>query len=108
MIAQAIRQRNMQGRGRGTVALACRQWDGYVQALTDFGWGTVEVPPADGCPDGVFVEDTVVVYNVAVIALSGAPGRRAEVTDAAAAVDGRGLSVNRIRGSGTSMAVTNS
>ena len=31
------------------------------------GWEIVEVPPADDCPDGVFVEDTVVVFrNVAV------------------------------------------
>jgi dimethylargininase len=83
-------------------ALACQQWDGYVQALTACGWETVEVPPADGCPDGVFVEDTMVVYrNVAVIARSGAPIRRAEVTDAAAVVDSLGLSINRIRGPGT-------
>jgi dimethylargininase len=82
--------------------LARSQWDCYVQALTDCGWGTVEVPPADDCPDGVFVEDTMVVYkNVAVIARSGAPSRRAEATDAAAVVDGLGLSINRIRGSGT-------
>ena len=30
------------------------------------GWDLVEVPPADDCPDAVFVEDTVVMFrNVA-------------------------------------------
>jgi dimethylargininase len=83
-------------------ALACTQWNGYVEALKDSGWATVEVAPADGCPDGVFVEDTMVIYkNVAVIGRSGASSRRAEVTDAAAVVDSLGLSINRIREPGT-------
>jgi dimethylargininase len=69
------------------VALARRQWDGYVAALHAAGWETMEVPPADDCPDAVFVEDTMVVYaDVAVIARSGAPRRRAETAEAEAAV----------------------
>src|SRR4051812_11810611 len=49
--------------------LALRQWHGYVDALLAEGWTTVEVPPADDCPDAVFVEDTVVLYgDLAVIA----------------------------------------
>ena len=40
---------------------AREQWVGYVGALTDAGWQTVEVPAADDCPDSVFVEDTVVM-----------------------------------------------
>ena len=42
------------------VELALRQWEAYVAALRGDGWETVEVPPADDCPDAVFVEDTVV------------------------------------------------
>jgi dimethylargininase len=61
------------------VELARRQWDGYVAALVGFGWETVEVPPADGCPDAVFVEDTVVMYgDLAVLTRPGAEERRPE------------------------------
>lgn len=35
--------------------LAQRQWDDYVAALHDEGWETIEVPPADDCPDAVFL-----------------------------------------------------
>lgn len=59
--------------------LALRQWDGYVAALHDEGWETIEVSPADDCPDAVFVEDTVVVYgDLAVIARPGAAERKPE------------------------------
>src|SRR5204862_3115439 len=37
------------------VELARAQWVGYVQALENAGWETVEAPPADESPDGVFV-----------------------------------------------------
>jgi len=79
--------------------LAIRQWAGYVAALHTCGWATVEVvPPADDCPDGVFVEDTMVVYkNVAVIARPGADARRAEVIDAERTIESLGDSVNRLR-----------
>ena len=43
--------------------LAARQWQQYVEALRAEGWETIEVPPADDCPDAVFVEDTVVMYG---------------------------------------------
>ena len=42
-------------------ALALRQWEGYGAALESAGWDLVEVPPADVCPDPVFVEDTLVI-----------------------------------------------
>ncbi|WKX69564.1 dimethylargininase [Streptomyces sp. XD-27] len=83
-------------------ALALRQWQAYVAALEAYGWQTVEVPPADDCPDGVFVEDTMVVYrNVALIARPGADSRRPETADAEATVTALGCSVNRIREPGT-------
>ena len=32
------------------VDLAMRQWEGYVAALHDAGWETLEVPPTDELP----------------------------------------------------------
>lgn len=59
--------------------LAQRQWVGYMRALQSRGWGMVEAPPADDCPDGVFIEDQVFVYgDLALLCRSGAPARRAE------------------------------
>ncbi|WUD71904.1 N(G),N(G)-dimethylarginine dimethylaminohydrolase [Streptomyces sp. NBC_00510] len=83
-------------------ALASRQWEGYVAALHAHGWETVEVPPADDCPDGVFVEDTMVVFrNVALLSRPGATSRRPETAGAEEAVTALGLSVNRVREPGT-------
>jgi dimethylargininase len=82
--------------------LACKQWDSYVEAMRQSGWTTVEVPPADDCPDSVFIEDTMVVYkNIAVIASPAAPARRAEVFEAEPAVAALGYSINRIQLPGT-------
>ena len=64
------------------VGRAFVQWHHYVEALENGGWEIVEVPPADDCPDAVFVEDTVVMYrNVAVITRPGADRRKPEVFD---------------------------
>ncbi|MFJ4517701.1 dimethylargininase [Streptomyces sp. NPDC088816] len=84
------------------VGLAVRQWEAYVEALRDHGWETVEVEPADDCPDAVFVEDTVVTYrNVALITRPGAGTRRAETAAVEQAVARLGCSVNRVREPGT-------
>jgi dimethylargininase len=81
---------------------AVRQWAGYVETMASAGWEIVEVPPADDCPDGVFIEDTMVVHkNVAVIASPGAEARRAEIIDAEKTVESLGYSLNRIRPPGT-------
>ena len=40
--------------------LALEQWGAYADALRAHGWETVEVDPADDCPDAVFVLDTPV------------------------------------------------
>jgi len=80
--------------------LARRQWQSYVDALTDAGWLVVEVAAADDCPDAVFVEDPVVVYGkTAVIARSGAPVRRAETAGVEAALSG--YDIRRIEAPGT-------
>lgn len=82
--------------------LAQEQWDSYVRALHDAGWETIEVEPAEDCPDSVFVEDTVVVYgDLAVLANPGAASRRAEVPATAEALEGAGYRIVRIEEPGT-------
>jgi len=84
------------------VDLALRQWEAYVEALRAAGWETVEVVPIDRCPDGVFVEDTVVVYgNLAVASRPAHPSRRPEVEAVEAVLGSLGFSVNRIDAPGT-------
>ena len=83
-------------------SLARRQWEAYVGALESSGWDLVEVPPADDCPDAVFVEDTVVMFrNVAVITRPGADERKPEIVDVEKVVEGLGCSINRIHAPGT-------
>ncbi|WIK58409.1 N(G),N(G)-dimethylarginine dimethylaminohydrolase [Actinotignum urinale] len=78
------------------------QWDAYVQNLNEAGWETVEVAPADDCPDSVFIEDTVVVYkNVAVISRPGADSRKPEPAGTRETVSGLGMSINEIKAPGT-------
>jgi dimethylargininase len=59
--------------------LAGRQWTAYVTAMRTAGWDVLEAPAADDCPDAVFIEDALVVFDdLAVIARPGAPSRRQE------------------------------
>jgi len=82
--------------------LALRQWQSYVDAMRAAGWETVEVPPADDCPDAVFVEDTVVVYgDLAVVARPGADQRRPEVSGTESTLRGLGYRIARIEAPGT-------
>jgi dimethylargininase len=82
--------------------LAVRQWDQYVALLRRHEWETIEVAPADECPDSVFVEDTMVVYRgVALIAHPGAPSRRPEIVGAQRTVERLGYSIERIKEPGT-------
>ncbi len=84
------------------LSLAKAQWGAYVAALDAAGWETVAVPPADDCPDSVFVEDPIVVYrNLAVIARSGAESRRRETEGIEPVVASLGYSVQHIREPGT-------
>lgn len=80
---------------------AGEQWAGYVRALHDTGWETVEVAPVDDCPDGVFVEDTVVVFGrTAVLTRPGVDSRRAEVSGTGDTLRDRGFDVREL-GAGT-------
>jgi dimethylargininase len=82
--------------------LALRQWQDYVAALTAAGWDCLEVPPAEECPDGVFVEDTVVMFgDLAVLARPGAEVRRPEVAAVRATVAGLGYRTAYIEAPGT-------
>jgi dimethylargininase len=84
------------------VELARAQWVGYVQALENAGWETVEAPPADESPDGVFVEDAVVVFgHLAVLARPGVEARRSETVGVEAAVAELGYAIERIEEPGT-------
>jgi dimethylargininase len=81
---------------------AHQQWEVYVAAMEAYGWDTIEVPPADDCPDAVFVEDTVVMWrNVAVITRPGADSRKPEVIEVEKVLAGLGCSLNRIEPPGT-------
>jgi dimethylargininase len=69
--------------------LALEQWQGYVAAFADRGWTVHHVQPADDHPDGVFVEDTVVMFDdLAVLTSPGASSRRGEVATTEAAIAG--------------------
>ncbi|MBP0459516.1 dimethylargininase [Streptomyces montanisoli] len=82
--------------------LALRQWEGYTTALARHGWETIEVAPADECPDGVFVEDTVVMFrNVALISRPGAAVRRPETAAVEEELARLGCSVNWVWEPGT-------
>jgi dimethylargininase len=82
--------------------LARAQWEGYVEAFRSRGWEVVVVEAADDQPDGVFVEDAVVVFgDVAVLARAGAPSRRGELPGVAAAMAAAGIPTVGIAEPGT-------
>lgn len=69
--------------------LALQQWQGYVDAFRAHGWTVIEAEPADEHADGVFVEDTVVVFgDLAVLTSPGAPSRVGEVASTERALVG--------------------
>ena len=73
---------------------AVQQWESYVEALRSAGWSIVECPPADDCPDAVFIEDPVVVFgDLAVVCRPGAPTREAETQAIAPLFSNLGLRV---------------
>jgi dimethylargininase len=84
------------------VELARTQHAGYVAALAANGWTTSVVDPAEDCPDAVFIEDAVMVFDdLAVLARAGAESRRGERAGAEAAVKGLGLRIGQIDEPGT-------
>jgi dimethylargininase len=84
------------------VDLALEQWHGYVAALHAEGWETIEVPAAADCPDSVFVEDTVVMYDdLAVITRPGADERKPETAGTEQTLRKLGYRIARIEAPGT-------
>lgn len=84
------------------VGLAQHQWAAYTEALRSNGWDLIEVPPADDCPDAVFIEDTVVMYrSVAVITRPGADSRKPETAAVDKLLESLGFTMNRIQAPGT-------
>jgi dimethylargininase len=82
--------------------LALVQHAAYASALAASGWKVQHAPPADDCPDSVFIEDAVVVCDdLAVLTHPGAPARRPEVEGAGEAVRALGLRTVRIEAPGT-------
>lgn len=82
--------------------LADRQWHSYVEAMRDNGWQIETVEPCDDCPDAVFVEDSVVVFDeMAVVTRPGAAQRRGETAGAERAAIAAGLIVGLIVEPGT-------
>lgn len=80
------------------------QHGAYERALVDAGWHVHPLPAAPAHPDGVFVEDTVVVLGeVAVLTRPGAASRRGEVGSVEAALRdlSPGLEIRRIAAPGT-------
>ncbi len=70
------------------------QWNTYLDAMESTGWTIVECPPADDCPDAVFIEDTVVVCgNRAIVCRPGAESRRPETTAIRPVFESLGLEV---------------
>ena len=82
--------------------LALQQWQSYVDALAGAGWQIAEMPPADDCPDAVFVEDVLIVHeDLAVVTSPGAPERRPETGAVAGFAESLGLQVARLEPPGT-------
>lgn len=84
------------------VDLALVQWTEYVDAVRAAGWRIIEVPPADDCPDAVFIEDPVVLYRgTAIITRPGDDARKPETIGVEPIVAELGCRVERIVAPGT-------
>lgn len=82
--------------------LALQQWESYVEVFRRRGWEVVEIDPADAHADGVFVEDTVVMFgDVAVLTRPGADSRRGEIDSTRAALEASGIPFLSIEDPGT-------
>ena len=81
--------------------LAQQQWRDYVDTVEEAGWKRVLAPPVPSCPDGVFIEDPVVVYkDVAVITRPSTDSRRAELSLLPKPMESLGYTVRRIEAPG--------
>lgn len=82
--------------------LALTQWRGYLDAYRANGWSVVEIDEADEHPDGVFVEDAVILFGAtAVLTAPGADSRAGEVDSVDRAIAALGIAAHRIQAPGT-------
>ncbi|GAA1957783.1 dimethylargininase [Microbacterium deminutum] len=82
--------------------LAFRQWEAYVDVFRQRGWEVIPIDPADDHADGVFVEDTVVMFgDVAVLTRPGADSRRGEIDSTRIALERAGIPFLSIQAPGT-------
>ncbi len=82
--------------------LALEQWQAYVDVYRRHGWDVVEVEAADEHADGVFIEDTVVMFgDLAVLTRPGADSRRGEIDTTRAALERAGIPYVAIAEPGT-------
>ncbi len=83
------------------IDLARQQWSAYVDAFVSHGWDVVELPELPEHPDGVFVEDVVVMFDtLAVVTRPGAESRAGEIAGIAEQMAALGCSVGRITAPG--------
>ena len=83
-------------------ALAVSQWQSYVEQFRSRGWEVTEVERADEHPDGVFIEDALVVFGeLVVLCRAGADSRRGEAASARAAASALGKELAEITAPGT-------
>jgi dimethylargininase len=82
--------------------LALRQWEQYVDVYRARGWQVIDIDAADAHPDGVFVEDTVVMFgDLAVLTRPGADSRRGEIDTTRVALEHAGIAFVAIDAPGT-------
>lgn len=82
--------------------LALKQWEAYVDAFRSRGWDIQEIEAADDQPDGVFIEDALVVFgDLVLVCRAGAQARRGEADSARLVARGLGLDVAEIEAPGT-------
>ena len=82
--------------------LAVRQWRHYVDVLQDFGWSITHAPSVDECPDGVFIEDAIVMYEgTAILTRPGNDTRKPEVASIEPIVAQLGYAIHHIVAPGT-------
>ena len=89
-------------RSKVNYELAVRQWRHYVDVLQDFGWSITHAPSVDECPDGVFIEDAIVMYEgTAILTRPGSDTRKPEVASIEPIVAQLGYAIHHIVAPGT-------
>jgi dimethylargininase len=84
------------------IKLALQQWQDYIEVFRRHGWDVVELPALPDHPDGVFVEDVVVMFgDLAVITRPGTASRLGEIDGIDTPLTDLGYRVERVEQPGT-------